>query len=465
MWRGEPETVTIFERKTLEEWDDAHVWHPFTPHSVYRSESPLMVMAAEGHELIDVDGRRYLDGVGSLWCNILGHRREEIDEAVRQQLALVAHATFLGNASVPGVVLAKRLADLAPEPLNRVFYSDSGSTAVEVAIKIALQFWSQHKDGLESKRTRFLSFGEAYHGDTVGAVSVGGMDLFHARFGPMLFQAERCRSPYAWCAESKGDNDLWLELASRDLESKLAECGDQVAAIILEPGMQGAAGMLTQPPGYVKRVRELADRAGTLLILDEVAMGMGRSGKMFASEAEGVSPDLLCLAKGLTGGYLPLAATLATEEIFEAFLGPPEAGRTFFHGHTYTGNALGCAAALATLDIFEREALVDGLPGRIEALRLRLERIRGLPHVADVRQYGLSAGIQLVKDTNTGEAFDPAERRGMAVCLAARDRGVFLRPLGDVIVLMPPLTLSDLELDQLVDSIAYGIVTALVDTP
>jgi adenosylmethionine---8-amino-7-oxononanoate aminotransferase len=457
--------VTTFERATLEAWDDAHVWHPFTPHSVYRSEAPLMVVAAEGHQLIDVDGRRYLDGVGSLWCNILGHRREELDDAVREQLGRVAHATFLGNASVPGVVLAKRLADLAPAPLTRVFYSDSGSTAVEVAIKMALQFWGQHLGGAESKRTRFLSFGEAYHGDTIGSVSVGGMDLFHARFGPMLFEAERCRSPYAWRAESEGDDALWLDLASRELEATLARCGDQVAAIVLEPGMQGAAGMLTQPPGYVKRVRELADRAGTLLILDEVAMGMGRSGAMFASEAEGVVPDLLCMAKGLTGGYLPLAATLATERIFEAFLGPPEAGRTFFHGHTYTGNALGCAAAIATLDIFEREALVDGLPARVEALRQRLERLRGLPHVADVRQYGLSAGIELVRDVGTGEAFDPAERRGVAVCLAAREHGVFLRPLGDIIVLMPPLTLSDAELDQLVDAIAYGIEAALPGTP
>ena len=340
--------MTTPDPATLRAWDEAHVWHPFTPHSVYADESPLMVVAAEGHELIDVDGRRYLDGVGSLWCNILGHRRPEIDAAVAEQLQRVAHATFLGNAGVPGVVLAKRLIDLAPEPLSRVFYSDSGSTAVEVAIKMALQFWGQWREGAQAHRTRFLAFGEAYHGDTVGAVSVGGMDLFHARFDPMLFEVERCKSPHDWRAEAEGDDARWLALASADLERTLARCGDQLAAIVLEPGMQGAAGMLTQPPGYVKRVRELADRCGTLLVLDEVAMGMGRSGAMFASETEGVVPDFLCLAKGLTGGYLPLAATLTTERVFEAFLGPPELGRTFFHGHTYTGNALGCAAALAT---------------------------------------------------------------------------------------------------------------------
>ncbi|MDP6942569.1 MAG: aminotransferase class III-fold pyridoxal phosphate-dependent enzyme, partial [Myxococcota bacterium] len=362
----------------------------------------------------------------------------------------------------PGVVLAKRLADLAPDPLTRVFYSDSGSTAVEVAIKMALQFWSQWRDGAEAQRSRFLSFGEAYHGDTVGSVSVGGMDLFHARFGPMLFEVERCRSPYGWRSESEGDDARWLSLATRDLEATLERCGETLAAIVLEPGMQGAAGMLTQPPGYVKRVRELADRSGTLLVLDEVAMGMGRSGAMFACEAEGVVPDFLCLAKGLTGGYLPLAATLTTERIFEAFLGPPEQGKTFFHGHTYTGNALGCAAALATLDLFEREALVASLPARAQSLRQRLERLRDLPHVADIRQYGLSAGIELLADPATGRPFDPAERRGMAVCTAARARGVFLRPLGDVLILMPPLTMSDAELDRLVDAIAHGIQTALV---
>ena len=424
-----------------------------------------MIAAAEGHELIDVDGRRYLDGVGSLWCNILGHRRPELDRAVAAQLERVAHATFLGNAGVPGVVLAKRLADLAPDPLTRVFYSDSGSTAVEVAIKMALQFWSQWRQGAQAERTRFLSFGEAYHGDTVGSVSVGGMDLFHARFGPMLFQVERCRSPYAWRAEAEGDEARWLQLATRDLEQTLERCGDTLAAIVLEPGMQGAAGMLTQPPGYVRRVRELADRAGTLLVLDEVAMGMGRSGAMFASEAEGVVPDFLCLAKGLTGGYLPLAATLTTERVFEAFLGPPELGRTFFHGHTYTGNALGCAAALATLDVFEEEALVAGLPARVQAFSERLERLRGLPHVADIRRYGLSAGIALMADPCSETPFDPAERRGVTVCLAARDKGVFLRPLGDVIVLMPPLTLSDAELDRLIDAVAHGIVTALPGHP
>ncbi len=413
-----------------------------------------MVVAAEGHELIDADGRRLLDGVSSLWCTIFGHRVPEIDRALNAQLQRVAHATFLGNASAPGVVLAKRLADLAPGHLNRVFYSDDGSTAVEVAVKMALQFWQQSG---EPQRRRFIAFSDAYHGDTAGAVSVGGIDLFHARFGPLLFDVNRCPSPFARRGEANGDDARWLELAVRDLREVLERCAGEVAAVVLEPGLQGASGMLTQPPGYVAAVRALTEEHGTLLILDEVAVGMGRSGKLFASETEGVVPDFIALAKGLTGGYLPLAATLTHERIFEAFLGPPEEGKTFFHGHTFTGNALGSAAALATLDLFERPGFLEGLPGRCEALGARLERLRRHPCVADIRRYGFAAGVELQADPGRGQSFRSADRVGARVCQAAVRRGVFLRPLGDVIVLMPPLTLSDEELDRLIDAIDHAI--------
>ncbi|MEC9072990.1 MAG: adenosylmethionine--8-amino-7-oxononanoate transaminase [Myxococcota bacterium] len=452
-----------YDAETLQRWDDAHVWHPFTPHSVYRDEDPLMVVAGEGHELIDVHGRRYLDGVGSLWCNLYGHQRPEVDQAIQDQLGRIAHATFLGNASAPGVELAHRLAELAPGDLSRVFYSDSGSTAVEVALKIALQFWQQDDGGTQGQRRRFLAFGDAYHGDTVGAVSVGGMDLFHARFAPLLFEVVRCRSPFSFRPPDR-DPESWLQRAKEDLAATLKEHGPTLAAVVLEPGMQGAAGMLTQPPGYVRAVRDLCDEHGVLLILDEVAMGMGRSGRLFASETEDVVPDLLCLAKGLTAGYLPLAATLANERIFQAFLGPPEEGRTFFHGHTYTGNALGAAAAMASLDVFESERLLERLPERIAGLGARLERLRALPHVSDIRQYGLSAGVELQADPERGIPFNPADRKGMTVCRRAGERGVFLRPLGDVVVLMPPLTLSDDELDRLVDGVEAGI-RALTESP
>ncbi len=437
----------MMTRDELKAIDRAHVWHPFTPHSAYPDDDPLMIVAGEGHYLIDADGRRYLDGVGSLWCNLFGHRRPEIDRAIREQLERIAHATFLGNATAPAVTLAKRLVDQAPAGLTRVFYSDNGSTAVEVALKMALQFWQQADGGAQKQRTAFLAFGDAYHGDTIGSVSLGGIDLFHERYRPLLFQTIRAPSPGHPECEAV-------------LEALVAAHGDTLAAIVLEPGMQGAAGMVTQPSGFTRRVRELADRAGTLLVLDEVAMGFGRSGRLFASETEGVAPDFLCLAKGLTGGYLPMAATLTTERIFQAFLGDPSEGRTFFHGHTYTGNPLAAAAAHATLDIFEQTDLLARLPGKVALLGTLLDDVRALSTVGDVRQYGLAAGIALVAERDPATPYPAAERRGMQVCAAARRRGVFLRPLGDVVVLMPPLTLTDDELALLVRVMRESIVEA-----
>ncbi len=429
----------------LRELDALHVWHPFTPHSAYADDDPLMVVAGEGHYLIDADGRRYFDGVSSLWCNLFGHRRPEIDAAIRAQLDRIAHATFLGNATAPAVTLAKRLVDKAPAGLSRVFYSDNGSTAVEVALKMALQYWQQADGGAQKQRTAFLTFGNAYHGDTIGSVSLGGIDLFHERYRPLLFQTIQAPSPGV-----PGSEEV--------LEALVNAHGSTLAAIVLEPGMQGAAGMLTQPPAFTRRVRELADRAGTLLVLDEVAVGFGRSGELFASNKEGVSPDFLCLAKGLTGGYLPMAATLTTERIFRAFLGHPSEGRTFFHGHTYTGNPLAAAAAHATLDIFEQTNLLAELPGKVTMLAALLEELRVLPAVGDIRQYGLAAGIELTADRDTRMSYPARERRGMKVCGAARKRGVFLRPLGDVVVLMPPLTVTETELAMLVRVIQESII-------
>jgi len=439
---GNSDAVSTAE---LRELDALHVWHPFTPHSAYADDNPLMVVAGAGHYLIDADGRRYFDGVSSLWCNLFGHRRPEIDQAIREQLDRIGHATFLGNATAPAVTLAKRLVDKAPAGLSRVFYSDNGSTAVEVALKMALQYWQQADGGAQKQRTAFLTFGSAYHGDTIGSVSLGGIDLFHERYRPLLFQTIQAPSPAA-------------SGALQALEALVHTHGSTLAAIVLEPGMQGAAGMVTQPAGFTKRVRELANRAGALLILDEVAVGFGRSGELFASTKEGVAPDFLCLAKGLTGGYLPMAATLTTERIFRAFLGHPSEGRTFFHGHTYTGNPLAAAAAHATLDIFEQTDLLAELPGKVARLAVLLDDLRVLPAVGDIRQYGLAAGIELFSDRDSRTSYPAQERRGMKVCGAARRHGVFLRPLGDVVVLMPPLTVTDEELSMLVrvlhDSIA-----------
>lgn len=441
----------------LRAWDDAHLWHPFTPHAVYRDEEPLLISAGEGNYLIDTEGKRYLDGVGSLWCNLFGHRRAEIDAAIREQLGRIAHSTLLGHSAVPAVRLARRLATLAPAGLTRVFFSDDGSTAVEVALKMALQFWQQHADGRERQRDRFVTLGLAYHGDTVGAVSLGGIDLFHQRYRPLLFETVQAPSPYCYRCPLGLERATCALACIGELERLTRSQGDRVAAIVVESGVQGAAGMIVQPEGFLRRARALADEVGALLILDEVATGFGRSGRMFACETEGISPDLLCLAKGLTGGYLPMAATLTTDRVFEAFLGPPAEGKTFFHGHTYTGNALAAAAALATLDIFERDAVLAELPDKIARLSRELDRLRLLPAVGDIRQYGLAAGIELVADRASRTPYPAAERRGMRVCRSARARGVFLRPLGDTIICMPPLSITEPEVAHLVDAIASGI--------
>jgi adenosylmethionine---8-amino-7-oxononanoate aminotransferase len=412
--------------------DRRHLWHPFTQQQGWCDEEPpLVIEHAEGTNLYDTDGRAYIDGVSSLWCNVHGHRHPALDEAVRAQLDRVAHSTMLGLSHETAIELAERLVAIAPEGLTRVFYSDSGSTAVEVALKMAFQFWAQRG---EPGRTGFISLQNAYHGDTLGAVSVGGIDLFHSVYHPLLFDS--WQTPV-------GDAEALAEL--------LSEHAGRVAAVIVEPLVQGAAGMLMAPDGYLRTVRELCDAHDVLLICDEVATGFGRTGTMFACEQEQVAPDLMCVGKGITGGYLPLAATLASERIYQGFLGRPEQFRTFFHGHTYTGNPLACAAGIATLDTFERERTLEALQPKIELLgRLLEHRVAGLPAVAEVRRRGFMVGIEL-------QASPPELRLGHQVTLAARRRGAIIRPLGDVIVLMPPLAISESELRRLVAITASAI--------
>jgi adenosylmethionine-8-amino-7-oxononanoate aminotransferase len=414
---------------SLADKDKRYVWHPFTQMQGWTE--PLIIAAAEGNELIDVDGRRYLDGISSLWVNLHGHRRREIDDAIRAQLDRVAHSTLLGLANAPSIELAERLIAIAPRDLSRVFYSDSGSTAAEIALKIAFQYQKQRG---RPEKQKFLALTNGYHGDTIGSVSVGGIDLFHQIFHPLLF------------------NVLHVPPTIAALEAALAEHGHQLAAFILEPLVQGAAGMLMQPPGFVRSARELCTRHDVLLICDEVATGFGRTGTMFACQQEDVSPDLMCLAKGISGGYLPLAATLATEEIYRGFLGEYERKLTFFHGHTYTGNPLACAAGIASLDIFERDHVLAQLPAKIERLRARLdEQLRPLKPVVEIRQRGLMIGIEL-------GPYAYEQQIGARVCQDIRRRGVMLRPLGNVIVMMPPLSIRDVEIDRLVDATRASIV-------
>ncbi|HEY1908683.1 MAG TPA: adenosylmethionine--8-amino-7-oxononanoate transaminase [Myxococcaceae bacterium] len=432
--------------------DRAHVWHPFTQMAVWPFDDPLIIERAEGNELIDDLGRRYLDGISSLWCNVHGHRRREIDDAIRAQLDRVAHSTLLGFASVSSIELAEALVRIAPEGLTRVFYSDSGSTAVEVALKMAYQYWQQRG---RPEKTRFAALTEAYHGDTVGSVSVGGMELFHGIFRGLLFDVERLPSPspYHWAG---GGDPLAGALGAA--ERLLEEKGSTLAAVVIEPLVQGAAGMWMHPPGYLRAMAELCRKHDVLLVCDEVATGFGRTGTMFAVEQEGVRPDFLCLAKGLSGGYLPLAATLTTDRVHEAFLGEFASARTFFHGHTFTGNPLACAAALASLELFETDRVLDRARRTAEVLRPKLAAIAELEHVGDVRQRGLMVGIELVRDRRMKEPYGYGERIGHRVCLALRKRGILLRPLGPVVVMMPPLSLTESEAARLGDAVREAIV-------
>ncbi|MGA9524954.1 MAG: adenosylmethionine--8-amino-7-oxononanoate transaminase [Myxococcaceae bacterium] len=436
----------------LLELDRRHVWHPFTQMQTWPDDPPLVIERAEGNELIDDLGNRFLDGVSSLWVTVHGHRRKEIDDAVRAQLDRVAHSTLLGLASVPSIELAAKLVSIAPPGLTKVFYSDSGSTSVEIAVKMAYQYWQLR--GHPRKR-RFVALQEAYHGDTIGSVSVGGMDLFHQLFRALLFEVERIPTPYSYRWAGPGDcGEACLAAAER----LFAEKHEELAALVIEPMIQGAAGMITQPRGFLSALAKLCRRYDVLLICDEVATGFGRTGTMFAVEQEDVRPDLMCVAKGITGGYLPLAATLTTEEIYSAFLGTVAEKKTFFHGHTYTGNPLACAAALANLELFEKERTLERMKPAMEALASKLAVIAGLPHVGEVRRRGMMIGIELVRDRATKEEYAYGERMGHRVCMALRMRGIILRPLGNVVVMMPPLSLTVAEAERLGDATREAIV-------
>jgi len=438
-----------YDLTRLKRLDHTYLWHPFTQMQEWMGEDPIIIERGEGHYVVDVEGKRYLDGASSLWCNVHGHQKAELDEALKSQIDRIAHSTFLGLSHVPGIELAEQLVEIAPSGLKRVFYSDSGATAVEVALKIAMQYW--HLKG-ETNRTGFASLVEAYHGDTIGSMSVGYSETFHHFHRSMLFPTLRLNPPHVFRYYKRLSEEAALKNAIQEAEEKLAQEKNSLAALIAEPLMQGAAGMWSQPAAYVKALSEICRKNGVLFIADEVATGFGRTGKMFACEQAGVTPDILCLAKGITGGYLPLAATLTSEQIFSAFLGEYTEFKTFFHGHTYTGNPLGCAVALASLELFKQEKIIQRMQPKIAYLKQRLEqKFLPLPHVADIRQWGFMVGIELVEDKDSRRNYPTEKRMGHKVILEARKRGVMIRPLGDVIILMPPLTIAENELESLID--------------
>jgi adenosylmethionine-8-amino-7-oxononanoate aminotransferase len=441
--------------RDLQAWDKQYVWHPFTQMQDWLADDPLVIVRGEGCWLIDSDGNRYLDGVASMWTNVHGHCHPELNRALADQAARLEHSTLLGLASEQSILLAKRLTELSPKGIGKVFYSDNGSTAVEVGLKMAYQY---HCHCGEPQRSSFLRLQYAYHGDTIGAMSVGGIAIYHDTFRPLLFSTIEAPAPYCYrCPAGAVDRTACGMACLGMLEQLMRQHKNNLAGMLIEPLLQGAGGMLAHPAGYLRGVRELCDRYGLLLITDEVATGFGRTGRMFACEHEEVSPDIMAISKGLCAGYLPLAATLATEAVYSAFLGNYAELKTFFHGHTFTGNPLACAVALKNLELFTDNRLLDSVQQRSKQLADRLQRIAVLEQVGDVRQCGLAAGVELVRDKATKEPYPWEERRGVRVCREARNHGIFSRPLGNTVVVFPPLAISPSELDLLMDGLEKSI--------
>jgi adenosylmethionine---8-amino-7-oxononanoate aminotransferase len=463
--------------------DHTYLWHPFTQMCDWLKREPIVIHKGKGAVLEDTRGRTYLDANSSIWTNLHGHRHPAIDRAIRQQLGKIAHSSALGLSNEPASLLGRKLVQSAqPSGLRKVFYSDDGSTAVEVAIKLAYEY--TRRTG-QSQKPRFLSLQAAYHGDTVGATSVGHIDLFHSTFRGLLFRSDKAMAPYCYrCRFNRAKPDRadareyrrcnWECLDSLESQFKRRKkTGNGYSGFIFEPLIQGAAGMIPQPHGWLSRAAEIARSQGALLIADEVMTGFGRTGTgpdtalsrkapnsppdLFACGHEGVAPDFLALAKGLTGGYLPMAATLATQPVFDAFLGEYHQFKTFFHGHSYTANQLGAAAALANLKLLEDAACISRRRRLERALREQLASLWSLPHVGDIRQVGLIAGIELVKNWRTREAFDLSERAGMRVCEAMASQGVLTRPIGNVIVVMPPYCTSLGQLAKIVGVLRHSL--------
>ena len=446
--------------RQLADWDRRFLWHPFTQMREWEREDPLIITRAKGAHLYDAKGNKYLDGVSSIWLTVHGHRHPALDRALREQAAKMAHSSLLGLSHPPAIELARELIRIAPRGLTRVFYSDDGSTAMEVALKMAVQYWRQRAPRAGPKRT-FLHLQLGYHGDTAGAMSIGGIELFHRRFRPLLFPTIAAEPPYCYRCPLKLTYPACKLACVDPIERILKRRHRDFAGLVVEPLVQAAAGMITAPPGYLARLRRLCTKYHVLLIADEVATGFGRTGRMFACEHDGVAPDLMAVSKGLTGGYLPLAATLATERIYRAFLGRYDEWKTFFHGHSYTGNPLGCAVALANLAVFRRERTLARLQPKIRALARLLRPLGGQAHVGDIRQRGFMVGIELVQDRHAKAPYPLERRMGHRVAMEARRRGLVLRPLGNVVVLMPPLTVTLRELTAMVAIVreAIGTVT------
>lgn len=442
----------------LVEKDLKYIWHPFTQMKDYETDKPIIIDRGKGVYVWDLQGNKYIDGISSWWVNTLGHSNDRLNDALKRQVDKIEHVLLAGFTHEPAIELAERLVNLMPDEITRVFYSDNGSTAVEVALKIAYQYWVQVG---QPDRNKFIALKNSYHGDTIGAVSVGGVELYHKVYKPLLFDVLQADSPYCYrCPQTKLKETCSQECLC-SMEHFFEENKGQVIGVLVEPLVQGAGGMIMHPPEYLLKLRELCDKHDVLLILDEVAMGFGRTGKMFAFEHAGIVPDIICLAKGITAGYLPLSVTMVKEKIYQAFYDEYHQMKTFYHGHSFTGNPLAAAVAVENLKIHEEDCILEKLQPKIKKLSEALEKFRELKWVGDIRQTGMIGAIELVKDKATKEDFDFKYRIGYQIYKEGLKRGAIIRPLGNVLYFMPPFVITEEEIDMLTD-IAYDSIVAVL---
>lgn len=435
--------------QALQEKDLKHIWHPCSQMKDYEAFPPIVVQSGKGVYLTDMEGNRYMDAVSSWWVNLFGHSNRRINDALCRQANTLEHVIFANFTHEPAIELAQRITQLATKGLNRVFFGDNGSSAVEIALKLSFQY---HQQTGKTGKIRFAALTDAYHGETLGALAVGGVELYNKVFHPLLLDTLRIESPDCYRCKCGNTRDICQAQCFEGAEAALAEHADELSAIIIEPMVQCAAGMKIYSPVYLKKLREACDRYDIHLIADEIAVGFGRTGTMFACEHAGISPDIMCLSKGLTAGYMPLSLVLMTDRIYDAFYDDYASMKAFLHSHSYSGNPLGCAVAVETLNIFKDDNIIESNIIKSAQIRSAVnERLLSIPQVGEFRQIGMIGAVELVADRNTKEPFDWTQRVGYQIYRNALKKGVLLRPLGNVLYFMPPYVINEKEIIEMVD--------------
>ncbi len=441
--------------KSLQEKDLKYIWHPCSQMKDYEDFPPIVIERGEGVFLYDVEGKRYLDAVSSWWVNLFGHSNKRINKAIEKQIDKLEHVIFVNFSHRPAIELSERIVNITPQGLNKVFFSDNGSSAIEVAIKLSFQYFQQIG---KPKKTKFIAITDSYHGDTLGALSLGGIDLYSKIYKPLLLNTHRVQGPDCFRCKYGLERETCNAECFEHMERAIEENHEEIAGAIIEPMVQGAGGMKIYSALYLKKLREICHKYDIHFIADEVAVGFGRTGKMYACEHAGISPDIMCLSKGLTAGYLPLSLTLMTDKIYDAFYDEYQTLKGFLHSHSYTGNPIGSAVACETLNIFEDENIIENNRQKSQIIKEKVaEYLMDIPYFGEFRQLGMIGAVELVKDKKTKEGFDWKERVGYKIYKKALKHGVLLRPLGNVVYFMPPYVINEEEIDIMINAARKSI--------